>query len=134
MKSSLSIAAAALLSASLAYEAHSSEFRRHTEAGYRFEGNTLIMPDGARQTGETKALREAYGLFGPDNHMLRTIFTTPGGQRYQVGYFMEGNTLRFPGNGKHQLVNASPEEAVAMLKETYGLVGDPSGPLVRTKW
>lgn len=110
--------------------------RFEPESGYRFDGSTLVMPGGGRHVvgGDGRAvLRETYGLFGPDTQMMRTIFADACGERYEVGYRLDANTLQIPFGGSHTITNATEAEAEAILREAYGLVGDRDR-LVRTKW
>lgn len=51
---------------------------------------------------------------------------------YEVGYRIEGNTLHFPRGGQHTLPNITSTAAEQILRETYGLVGEPDA-LIRTK-
>ena len=51
---------------------------------------------------------------------------------YEVGYRLEGNTLHFPRGGQHTLPNETAIAAEKILRETYGLVGEPDS-LIRTR-
>lgn len=64
---------------------------------------------------------------------LLTLFMDPCGVRYEAGYRLEGNTLHFPLGGAHTISQASEAQAEAVLRETYGLVGERDA-LVRTRW
>ena len=55
------------------------------------------------------------------------------GQTYEVGYRLEGNSLYFPGGGRHEIREVDEAEAERVLRETYGLVG-PRSALVRTRF
>ncbi|WP_186393969.1 MULTISPECIES: hypothetical protein [unclassified Pannonibacter] len=55
------------------------------------------------------------------------------GRRYEAGYRLEGNTLFFPGGGKHEIAAAEGENAEDLFRETYGLMG-PRDALTRTRW
>lgn len=55
------------------------------------------------------------------------------GEPYEVGYRLEGNTLHFPRGGSHTIRNRDEEAAEALLRETYGLIGDRDA-LIRTRW
>ncbi|MBK1664071.1 hypothetical protein CKO38_05010 [Rhodospirillum rubrum] len=63
----------------------------------------------------------------------QTRFVNDCGQPYEIGYRLEGTTLSFPGGGSHTINDASPEAAERLLREAYGLIGEPDH-LIRTKW
>lgn len=42
------------------------------------------------------------------NGHTRTIFINACNQRYEVGYRLDGNTLIFPTDGRHEIKDASP--------------------------
>ena len=54
------------------------------------------------------------------------------GEVYEVGYRIEGNTLHFPRGGQHTLPDITATAAEQILRETYGLVGEPDA-LIRTE-
>lgn len=64
---------------------------------------------------------------------IQTMFVNTCGERYEAGYRLEGNTLRFPRGGAHTLPEATPAQAEAVLRDAYGLVGERDA-LVRTRW
>ena len=107
--------------------------RTSPEAGYVMAGDTLLFPRGGSHKASPDALREAYGLIGPHDALKRTKFVDAQGNSYQVGFRLEGTTLHFPGGGQHALEDTAPEAAEALLRETYGLVGERDA-LVRTTW
>jgi hypothetical protein len=133
LKTIVATAAAGIFSAGVAQAGQVVPERTSPEPGYVISGATLSFPGGGSHTATPEALREVYGLIGPDNALLRTKFVDPQGNTYQVGYWLEGSTLHFPGEGLHEMTDAAPETAQAIFRETYGLVGDRDA-LVRTKW
>lgn len=67
-----------------------------------------------------------------ENGTTQYRFTDSCGQAYEVGYRFEGNTLHFPRGGEHTLPELTEAEAKKILRDTYGLVGEPDA-LIRTK-
>ncbi|MFW5734587.1 MAG: hypothetical protein ACOCWR_05955 [Oceanidesulfovibrio sp.] len=61
------------------------------------------------------------------------VFVNECGQRYEVGYRLDGATLLFPSGGRHTVTNLPQDEAQVLLRKTYGLQGQGDA-LVRTKW
>jgi hypothetical protein len=133
LKTILATITAAIFSASVAQAGPAIPERTSPEPGYAISGETLTFPDGGSHTATPEALREAYGLIGPDNALLRTKFVDAQGNTYQVGYRLEGSTLHFPGEGIQEIKDAAPETAEELFRDAYGLVGHRDA-LVRTKW
>ena len=124
---------AALASGGHAYASECLPQKFEPEAGYALHGDTLSMPSGGKHTANKAALRETYGLIGPDRELIRTRFVDDCGNSYQVGYRIEGATLHTPGGGRHEITDRPAAEAEELLRETYGLVGERNA-LARTKW
>lgn len=61
------------------------------------------------------------------------LMLTPCGDYYETGYRLADGVLEFPRGGRHAIKSVSAEEAEALLRDAYGLVGE--GPdVVRTEW
>jgi hypothetical protein len=126
-------AIAAVAAGGSAHASECSPQKFEPEPGYALHGDTLLLPGGGKHTANKAALRETYGLIGPDRNLIRTRFVDDCGNEYQVGYRIEGATLHTPGGGKHEITDRPTAEAEELLRETYGLVGERNA-LARTKW
>lgn len=67
-----------------------------------------------------------------ENGVMQYRFIDSCGNPYELGYRLEGVTLHFPRGGHHQLPELSEGEAEALLRDTYGLVGERDA-LIRTR-